>query len=131
MKEEDYKSPITIARREKLIFGTIRSIAAVGYNDATVKSICEEAGFSRGLIGYYFKGKDDLLIEAYRYLVEQENEEGRQSVEAAGADALKRLLALTRMFFRRIKREKEESLVMLACRGAAPWHSEGQRRTRR
>ena len=52
-------------------------------------------------------------------------------MEAAGADALKRLLALTRMFFRRIKREKEESLVMLACRGVAPWHSEMLQLTRK
>jgi TetR/AcrR family transcriptional repressor of bet genes len=131
MKSAAYKSRITTERREKLILGAIRSIAAGGYNEATVVSICDEAGLSRGLIGYYFKGKDELLIEAYRYLVEQEEEEGRQGVEAAGDDPLEQLLAISRTFFLRAMREKEASLVMIASRGVAPWHGEMLALTRR
>ncbi len=123
MRNPDKKSRIKMERRDDLIQGTIRSIAAIGYNDATINTICEAAGLSRGLIGYYFKGKDELLIEAYRYLVAQANQDARQAVEAAGPDAMQRLLAATHMYFRRIKDEHEESLVTLACLGVAPWNA--------
>lgn len=124
MKNVVNKSRITTERREKLILGAIGSIATGGYNDATVVSICEEAGLSRGLIGYYFKGKDELLIEAYRYVVEQEDDDARQAMQNAGPDPLDQLLSISATFFNRVKREKEQSLVVLACRGVAPWNSE-------
>lgn len=123
MRNPEKKSRIKMERREDLIQGTIRSIAAIGYSDATINTICEAAGLSRGLIGYYFKGKDELLIEAYRYLVAQANEDARRSVEGAGSDPMQRLLAATHMYFRRIRQEHEESLVTLACLGVAPWNA--------
>jgi TetR/AcrR family transcriptional repressor of bet genes len=109
-------------RRDDLIQGTIRSIAAIGYNDSTVNTICEAAGLSRGLIGYYFKGKDELLIEAYRYLTAQADDEARKAVRGAGSDPLQRLLAANSMNFRRLATEKEASLVSYACLGVAPWN---------
>jgi TetR/AcrR family transcriptional repressor of bet genes len=130
MKNAVKKARQMTERREDLIHGTIKSIAAVGFNESTVVSICEAAGLSRGLIGYYFKGKDELLLEAYRYLAEQESEEGRQAAEAAGADALLQLLKTIEFFFQRIRRGSEESLVMLACRGVAPWNTDMREVTR-
>lgn len=122
MRETEKKSRIKDERREDLILGTIRSIAGIGYSDSTINSICEAAGLSRGLIGYYFKGKDELLIEAYRYLVAQADRDARQAIETAGTDSLERLKAATHMYFSRIQREREESLVTWACLGVAPWN---------
>jgi TetR/AcrR family transcriptional repressor of bet genes len=90
-----------MARRLDLIQGTIRSIATLGYNNSTVQTICEAAGLSRGLIGHYFKGKDDLLLEAFRYLVGRADEETRTAVRAVGNDPLHRLLAATEATFNR------------------------------
>ncbi len=122
MRETARRSRIKEERREDLILGTIRSIAGTGYSDATINSICEAAGLSRGLIGYYFKGKDELLIEAYRYLVAQANRDAREAIANAGPDSLDQLKAATRMYFGRIQREQEESLVTWACLGVAPWN---------
>ena len=111
-----------VARRQDLIQGTIKSIAALGYQDSTVQTICEAAGVSRGLIGHYFDGKDELLIEAFRHLVAQADAQAREAVRVAGDDPLERLLAATTVTFRRAAASRDESLVWIACWGVAPWN---------
>lgn len=115
-----------MARRQDLIQGTIRSIEAVGYNNSTVQSICDAAGLSRGLIGHYFKGKDDLLLEAFRYLVGQADENARQAIRAIGNDPLQRLLAVTKAHYNRTGKDDGGGMVWLACCGVAPWVPEMQ-----
>nr|WP_281500658.1 transcriptional regulator BetI [Kordiimonas marina] len=51
-------------RRRQLIDATIRTIARVGYPDATVAKIAKDAGLSVGIISHYFGGKQALLEAA-------------------------------------------------------------------
>ena len=111
-----------MARRMDLIFGTMKSIAALGYSNSTVQTICDAAGLSRGLISHYFKGKDDLLLEAFRHLVAEADEDTRQAVRAVGEDPMQRLLAATDVAFKRARESRQNSMVWLACWGAAPWN---------
>lgn len=113
-----------IARRQDLIRGTIESIAAVGYHNSTVQSICEAAGLSRGLIGHYFKGKEDLLMEAFRYLTEQLGEETRKAIRAVGPDPYQRLLAVASVTFREPTLSPGQAPVWLAFWGVARWNPE-------
>jgi TetR/AcrR family transcriptional regulator, fatty acid metabolism regulator protein len=39
----------------------IETIAELGYGQASLARIAERAGISKGVIGYHFAGKDDLL----------------------------------------------------------------------
>lgn len=80
-------------RRKDLILGTLSSIQKYGYEASTIQTICEESGFSRGLVSHYFEGKEDLLIAAFEYLTVQADLEAKAAVEAAGADRFRRLLA--------------------------------------
>jgi TetR/AcrR family transcriptional repressor of bet genes len=116
------RSKTYIARRQDLIEGTIKSIAELGYCNSTVQTICEAAGVSRGLIGHYFNSKDELLIEAFRYLVAQADEHAREAVKMAKDDPLERLLAATTVTFTRARASREETLVWIACWGVAPWN---------
>jgi TetR/AcrR family transcriptional repressor of bet genes len=109
-------------RRQDLIEGTIKSIAARGYSDSTVQTICEAAGVSRGLIGHYFKGKDDLLIEAFRHHCAQADEKMRQAIRTVGEDPLQRLLAATAVTFGSWA-DRENALVWHASCGVAPWNA--------
>lgn len=113
-----------IARRQDLIRGTIESIARLGYQNSTVQTICEAAGLSRGLIGHYFKGKDELLLEAFRYLIEQLGEETRKAIRAVGPDPLQRLLAVISTTFRAPVLQGDQAAVWLAFWGVARWHPE-------
>lgn len=115
-----------IARRQDLIRGTIQSIARRGFANSTVQTICDEAGLSRGLIGHYFKGKDELLLEAFRSLVTEADDDTRRAIREVGEDPLQQLLAATVVSFRRSE-QREKSTVWLAFWGTARWNPEMQR----
>lgn len=115
-----------IARRQDLIRGTIKSIARRGFANSTVQTICDEAGLSRGLIGHYFKGKDELLLEAFRALVAEADEETRRAIREVGDDPLQQLLAATQVSFQRSE-DREKATVWLAFWGTARWNPEMQR----
>ncbi|MGF7162044.1 TetR/AcrR family transcriptional repressor of bet genes [Rhodoligotrophos appendicifer] len=57
-------------RRRQLIDAVIASIHDYGLADATVARIAAKAGVSAGIVHHYFKGKDDLLFETMRFLLE-------------------------------------------------------------
>jgi TetR/AcrR family transcriptional repressor of bet genes len=111
-----------IARRQDLIQGTIKSIGNLGYNNSTVQTICEAAGLSRGLIGHYFKGKDDLLLEAFRHQTAEADEDTRRAIRAVGEDPLQRILAATSVTFLRSATSREHAMVWLAFCGVVPWN---------
>jgi TetR/AcrR family transcriptional repressor of bet genes len=119
------RTKTVVARRQDLIQGTIKSIAKRGFANSTVQTICEEAGLSRGLIGHYFKGKDDLLLEAFRAMVTEADEETRRATRGVD-DPLGKLLAATVVSFRRSE-EREKSTVWLAFWGTARWTPAMQR----
>jgi AcrR family transcriptional regulator len=49
------------ARRAQIIEAAIDTIAEVGFGRASLARIGERVGISKGLIGYHFAGKDDLI----------------------------------------------------------------------
>jgi AcrR family transcriptional regulator len=114
-------SAIAIERRRDLQEAAIRSIAAKGFTAVTVAMICEEAGFSRGLIGHYFKGKDDLLLEAIQGMSSELAEANRKAAAAAGKDPIKRLHAVIKSSFSPPGFTREKVLVWVALVGNAPW----------
>lgn len=114
-------SAIAIERRRDLQEAAIRSIAAKGFAAVTVAMICEEAGFSRGLIGHYFKGKDDLLLEAIQGVSSELAEANRRAAKAAGKDPIERLHAVVKSSFSPPGFTREKVLVWVALAGNAPW----------
>lgn len=114
-------SRIAEERRRELIEAAIRNISAQGYDAVTVATICEEAGFSRGLISHYFKGKDDLLLEAVKAVAAELGDAIRAAVRAAGPDAEARLHALVTASFTPPGFTPEKVAVWVALTGAAHW----------
>ncbi|MDX8533090.1 TetR/AcrR family transcriptional regulator [Mesorhizobium sp. VK25A] len=57
-------------RKGELIVATLNSIRKHGYLNSTISTIAEESGLSRGLVGHYFGNKDDLLILAHKYYLQ-------------------------------------------------------------
>lgn len=55
--------------RERILAAALDVFAEKGFHNATISEITERAGVSRGLITYYFPGKQDLATELLgRYL---------------------------------------------------------------
>src|SRR5580700_7469940 len=59
------------ARRSQIIEAAIDTIAEVGFARASLARIGERIGTSKGLIGYHFAGKDDLIKEVVLEIVER------------------------------------------------------------
>jgi TetR/AcrR family transcriptional regulator, fatty acid metabolism regulator protein len=59
------------ARRTQIIEAAIDTIAEVGFGRASLARIGERVGISKGLIGYHFAGKDDLIEQVVVEVIEQ------------------------------------------------------------
>lgn len=59
-----------VARRAQIIEAAIDTIAEVGYAKASLARIGERVGISKGLIGYHFAGKNDLIKQVVIEVVE-------------------------------------------------------------
>ncbi|MEQ9261411.1 MAG: TetR family transcriptional regulator C-terminal domain-containing protein [Roseovarius sp.] len=86
-------------RRRTLIEGTLRSLAARGVAGTTVATISKAAGASRGLIGHYFDGKDDLMVAALEYLFGKISLQVRAEVDKVNGSATEKLLAVPAAMF--------------------------------
>lgn len=59
---EKNKSDIIGLRRNQLIKAAYNVVGQKGYYDFTIRDIAQEASMSTGLVHYYFKNKEDLLL---------------------------------------------------------------------
>ena len=51
------------ARRAQILRCAVEAIAELGYAQASLAEIARRAGVSKGVVSYYFAGKDDLLTQ--------------------------------------------------------------------
>lgn len=59
------------ATRARIIEATIRSVAANGAAGAALGAIMKEAGISRGLVGYHFGNRANLLVAAFEHFCDE------------------------------------------------------------
>jgi TetR/AcrR family transcriptional repressor of bet genes len=58
-------------RRKQLIEATIRAIGRFGYASVTLTHVANEAGLSPGIVNFYFKSKDQLLVDTLEFIAEE------------------------------------------------------------
>ena len=85
--------------RRLLVDGTIKSMAERGVAGTTVRSICDDAGISRGLIAHYYANKEELVAEAFRHLFTTVSRHVREAQDRLGGTELDRLKALPKLIF--------------------------------
>jgi AcrR family transcriptional regulator len=54
---------IEAARRAQIIDAAIETVATVGYAQASLARIAQQAKTSKSVVSYHFAGKDDLLVQ--------------------------------------------------------------------
>jgi AcrR family transcriptional regulator len=57
-------------RRIELARAAVKVIDRLGIEDATLREIAREAGYSTGIIGHYFNSREDVLIAALGYVMD-------------------------------------------------------------
>ena len=68
--QED-RSFIETARRAQIIECAIDAIAELGYANASLAEIAKRAGVSKGVISYHFAGKQELIEEIAKSVIEK------------------------------------------------------------
>lgn len=80
------------ARKTQLILATLNSICKHGFLNSTINTISEESGLSRGLISHYFENKEDLLIYAHKYYLQNIDDFHRHVIRSVGTGHFAKLL---------------------------------------
>ncbi|MFW5862351.1 MAG: TetR/AcrR family transcriptional regulator [Spirochaetota bacterium] len=103
---------ITALRRTQLTKATYRVVSKKGYYNFTIRDIANEAGLSTGLVHYYFKDKDELLLTLLkemnsnlRYFLTKELEHKD--------DPADKLLTFIDQAFSLVEREKDYFYVII------------------
>ncbi|MDD9302705.1 MAG: TetR family transcriptional regulator [Desulfobacter sp.] len=68
---KENRSFIEIHRRKQILDIAVDMISRNGYQQTTMAAIAKEAGFSKGVIFYYFKNKEDLISQTGLTLLEE------------------------------------------------------------
>jgi AcrR family transcriptional regulator len=75
------------ARRAQIIAAAAETVAAVGYANASLARIAEQAGISKSVISYHFSGKDELMTLVATQFFEKTWEHMAPHIEAATTSA--------------------------------------------
>jgi len=77
---KDLKTPT----RQRVLESACEVFAEKGFHDATVQEICERAGANIASVNYYFRDKESLYGEAWRYTMEAARDKHGVLGEAPG-----------------------------------------------
>jgi TetR/AcrR family transcriptional regulator, transcriptional repressor of bet genes len=75
------RAEIEEKKRKEIIFATLEIIADDGFDALTIDTIAKKAGCAHGIINYYFKTKDNLVVESFRYFLEYYNEKIKKDIK--------------------------------------------------
>jgi AcrR family transcriptional regulator len=81
-------------RRQQLIEATITVIGRKGYVGTRMADVARQADVSYGVVGFYFKTKNDLLLATLQWLADEYTQVWRNAVAKAGPDPAARLRAI-------------------------------------
>jgi AcrR family transcriptional regulator len=110
---------VEAARRAQIVESAIDTIAEVGFARASLARIGERIGISKGLIGYHFAGKDDLIKEVVFEILEQGKAYMRPRIlaEAATGPGFLRAYIESNLAFMREHRNHMVAIVEIARGG--------------
>ncbi len=86
-------------RKANLIEATLVCLKRHGFQGASIRKICAEAGVSVGLINHHYSGKDELVAEAYMAITGRVMGMLREAMDQAAPSARARLSAFFRGSF--------------------------------
>ncbi|HTO62225.1 MAG TPA: transcriptional regulator BetI [Candidatus Binatia bacterium] len=115
------RGAIKEVRRVQLIEATIDGIARKGFSELTLADVAETAKLSTGIVNFYFKSKDALLIATLNHMVEEYRRYWRANVEAAPPSPTARIIAMLEGDFQRLVANRKTVTVWYAFWGETRW----------
>jgi TetR/AcrR family transcriptional repressor of bet genes len=111
-------------RRTQLIEATIDVIAKRGFAGITLAEVAEAAELSAGIVNFYFKTKEELLIETLRHMAQQYQAHWTAALARAAGDPAARLAAMVDADFDPQIASRKGVTVWYAFWGEARWRPE-------
>lgn len=112
------------ARKVQLMEATIDCIAARGFAELTLADVAKAAGLSVGIVNFYFRSKDVLLIETLRHLVNEYIQQTNENIRSAGTGAAAQVEAMIDSDFHRTIANRKRVTVWYAFWGETRWRPE-------
>jgi TetR/AcrR family transcriptional repressor of bet genes len=115
------RDAIKEVRREQLIVATIDCIARKGFSELTLAEVAESAKLSTGIVNFYFKTKDALLLATLAHMVGEYRRTWRANVEAAPPTPAAKITAMLESDFQRLVANRKTVTVWYAFWGETRW----------
>lgn len=112
------------ARRQQLIEATIDGIARKGFADVKIADVAAAAGLSVGIVNFYFKSKDALLIATLKHLVEDYERHMQDVLARASKSAAAQINAMIDADFAPAYANRKHVTVWYAFWGETRWRPE-------
>ena len=106
MTRKSTKEDIINLRRSQLTEAAFRVVGDKGYYNFTIKDIAIEAGLSTGLVHYYFKDKQELLLTLLKEMNIKLKDYLSRSINTLD-DPLEKLKIFISQAFELVKKEKD------------------------
>jgi TetR/AcrR family fatty acid metabolism transcriptional regulator len=98
---------------QRILEAASKVFAEQGYYSSTVSQIAKEAGVADGTIYLYFKNKEDILVQFYKYKTRQIFEGFRAEVKKPGS-AVDKLRRLVRRHLQEFQNDRNMAIVYQA-----------------
>lgn len=108
-------------RRVQLIEATIASIAKRGFAETTLAHVADGAKLSRGIVNFYFRSKEELLVETLRHMAQEYEAFWKTAVAKAGPTPADKLDAMIEADFHPVAASRKHVTVWYAFWGEARW----------
>ena len=60
-------------RKNQVINAALACISESGFEKFTLESVARKAGISKGVVSYYFKVKEDVILQSFRAFLDHYN----------------------------------------------------------
>ena len=65
------RKPVQQERRRQIVAALHQCLLVKPYDKTSIKDIAAAAGLNHGMLHYYFKSKDDILIHYIKFIIEK------------------------------------------------------------
>jgi len=112
------------SRRVQLIEATIDSLSKRGFAEFTLAQVAQAARLSQGIVNFYFRSKEALLVETLKYMEAEYEQFWTAAVRRAGPRAVDKLAAIIAADFDPVMASRKKVTVWYAFWGEARWRPE-------
>src|SRR4051812_19679828 len=112
------------SRRAQLIEATIDSLSKRGFAEFTLADVAKGARLSQGIVNFYFRSKEALLVETLKFMAAEYEEFWTAAVRRAGPRPADKLAAMIAADFDPVMASRKKVTVWYAFWGEARWRPE-------